>query len=502
MNLRDLIATCPIREIIGNSSVDVHGLNYDSRLVNQNDVFFALRGIVSDGHNYISSAIANGASVVFCEEMLLNTDTVTTVLVDNSRRAMALVASEFYGNPTKDMKTVGITGTNGKTTISYLLEAVLSQAGLLPAVIGTINYRFGLDLRQAPHTTPEALDLMKQVSDFRRNGAQSLIMEVSSHALDQHRTDGVHFEVGLFTNLTPEHLDYHNDMESYFQSKCRLFLSLLSRDTGRAVINIDDGYGLRLASMIPEAITCGRHRNADIFPTAITASLSGIKGQVQTPVGVVNVDSQLIGEFNVENLLCAIGAAVALGLSSTDIELGLRKVTGIPGRLEVVGNTLGAKILVDYAHTSDALKRVIDALQKLTPKRILTVFGCGGDRDRSKRPAMAETVALGSDITIATSDNPRTEDPHQILNDVCTGFQRVDIRELSQDEARIGGGKGYVIISDRREALKFAVSLLRPGDLLLVAGKGHEDYQILPTGRIHFDDCEELRSALERRGLQ
>ena len=502
MNLRDLIATCPVREVVGNSSVDVHALHYDSRLVNQNDVFFALRGIVSDGHNYISSAIANGASVVFCEEMSSNMDAVTTVLVDNSRHAMSLVASEFYGNPTKEMKTVGITGTNGKTTISYLLEAVLSQAGLSPAVIGTINYRFGLDLRQAPHTTPEALDLMKQVSDFRRNGAQSLVMEVSSHALDQHRTDGVHFEVALFTNLTPEHLDYHNDMESYFQSKCRLFLSLLPRDNGRAVINIDDGYGLRLASMVPGAITCSRHRNADIFPLTITASLSGIKGQVQTPLGVVNVDSHLIGDFNIENILCAIGTAVALGLSSTDIESGLRKVKGIPGRLEVVENALETKILVDYAHTSDALKRVIDALQKLSPKRILTVFGCGGDRDRSKRPAMAEVVARGSDITIATSDNPRTEDPNQILNDVCTGFKQVEIREWSQDEARIGNGKGYVIIPDRREALKFAVSLLRPGDLLLVAGKGHEDYQILPTGRIHFDDCEELRNALELRGLQ
>jgi len=458
--------------------------------------------VFSDGHDYIASAIANGAGAVFCEEMPAHAEAGTTVLVDNSRQAMALVSSEFYGNPTDKMQTVGITGTNGKTTITYLLEAILSEAGLNPAVVGTINYRFGTDLRQAPHTTPEALDLMKVVSDFHRNGACSLIMEVSSHALDQCRADGVRFGVGVFTNLTPEHLDYHKDMESYFASKYHLFKELLPRDTGRAVINIDDDYGQRLAAMLPGALTCGRSKEADIYPESVETFLTGIRASVATPRGTVAVNSQLLGDYNVENLLCAIGAAVALELSPQVIAAGLAMAKGVPGRLEQVENDRDAVVLVDYAHTGDALRRVIEAMQELAPRRIMTVFGCGGDRDRSKRPLMAEVAAQGSDIAIATSDNPRTEDPRQILEDVRVGLARVHKQEWSMEAAKTSAGQGYIVIEDRREALEFAVSLLQPGDLLLVAGKGHEDYQILASGRIHFDDREELRRALQQGGLQ
>ena len=502
MKLTELLKNCPVRNIHGLTDIDLHGLQYDSRKVNRGDAFFALRGVVSDGHDYIASAIANGARVVFCEELPEHAGAVTTVLVDNARQAMAMVSSEFYGNPTRTMQTVGITGTNGKTTITYLLEAILNEAGLHPAVIGTLNYRFGSDLRQAPHTTPEALDLMKLVNDFRRNGACSLVMEVSSHALDQCRADGVHFRVGVFTNLTPEHLDYHRDMESYFASKNHLFKELLPRDKGRAVINIDDDYGRRLAAMSPGALTCGRSRTADVHPEDVEILLTGIRASVATPLGTVAVNSQLLGDYNLENLLCAIGAAVALGLSPQVIAAGLVVAKGVPGRLERVENDRGALILVDYAHTGDALRRVIEAMQGLSPRRILTVFGCGGDRDRSKRPIMAEVAAQGSDIAIATSDNPRTEDPRQILDDVRAGLAKVHDREWSRADAKSSAGKGYVVIEDRREALGFAVSLLQPGDLLLVAGKGHEDYQILASGRIHFDDREELRKALQLGGRQ
>jgi len=502
MKLMDLLKNCPVKDIHGSTDVDLMGMHYDSRQINREDAFFALRGVVSDGHDYIASAIANGARVVFCEEMPEPVEDVTIVLVDNTRQAMALASSEFYGNPTCDMQTVGVTGTNGKTTITYLLEAILGEAGLAPAVIGTINYRFGSDLRQAPHTTPEALDLMKQVSDFRRNGARSLVMEVSSHALDQNRADGVNFQVGVFTNLTPEHLDYHRDMESYFASKYHLFKELLPRDKGRAVINVDDEYGRRLAAMLPGAMTCGRSENADIYPESVEVSLSGIRARVSTPLGTVVINSPLLGDYNVENLLCAIGAAVALELPPRVIAAGLAEAKGVPGRLELVENNRGAVILVDYAHTGDALHRVIEAMQGLSPKRILTVFGCGGDRDRSKRPIMAEVAASGSDIAIATSDNPRTEDPQQILDDVRVGLARVHKHEWRRQDAIAGAGRGYVVIEDRREALEFAVSLLRPDDLLLVAGKGHEDYQILAGGRIHFDDREELRNALQRGDLQ
>ena len=502
MKLMDLLKNCPVRNIHGNTYIDLHGLHYDSRKVEQDDAFFALRGVVSDGHDYIASAIANGAKVVFCEEQPRHAEAVTTVLVDNARLAMAQVSAEFYGNPTRDMQTVGITGTNGKTTITYLLEAILDEAGLSPAVIGTINYRFGKDLRQAPHTTPEALDLMKQVSDFRRNGARSLVMEVSSHALEQHRADGVRFQVGVFTNLSPEHLDYHLDMESYFASKSHLFKELLPRDKGRAVINVDDDYGRRLAATLPCALTCGRSDDADIHPKSVEISLTGIRASVSTPLGTVAVNSPLLGDYNVENLLCAIGAAIALDLPPQLIAAGITAAKGVPGRLEQVENDRGAVILVDYAHTGDALRRVLEAMQKLSPQRILTLFGCGGDRDRSKRPVMAEVAARGSDIAIATSDNPRTENPRQILDDVRVGLARVHAREWKRADAMAGKGRGYIVIEDRREALEFSVSLLRPGDLLLVAGKGHEDYQILASGRIHFDDREELREILQQGGMQ
>jgi len=496
MKLEQLLKHCPVKQVCGNLDVEVTGLHYDSRQIRPGDAFFALRGVVSDGHTFIPSALAGGAVVVFSEEPFAGSEKVTTVLVENARLAMAMAAAEYYDNPTRDIPVIGVTGTNGKTTITYLLEAMLHRAGLAPAVIGTINYRFGQDLRQAPHTTPESLDLMKQISDFRRIGARSLVMEVSSHALSQYRADGVHFQVGVFTNLTLDHLDYHKDMEGYFTSKYHLFKELLPRDHGRAVINIDDPYGQRLAGMLPAALTCGRSPQADVHPEELDVSLDGIHGRLATPIGPIDLASPLLGQFNVENLLCAAGAAVALGLRPQTITYGIAATAGVPGRLERVENDRGAVILVDYAHTGDALRRVVEALLALSPKRLLTVFGCGGDRDRSKRPIMAEAAASGSDIAIATSDNPRTEDPERILNDVRVGLARVHQREWSRAEAVAGQGKGYVVIPDRRQAIVFAVSLLQPGDLLLVAGKGHEDYQILGTGRIHFDDREELRKAL------
>ena len=502
MRLAQILKNCSYQKVHGDMDLEVTGMHYDSRQIGAGDAFFALRGVVSDGHDFITSAIAGGAGVVFCEELSESTEQATTVLVDNARQAMALATAEFYGNPTAYMKVVGITGTNGKTTITYLLEEILAQADLSPAVVGTINYRYGTDLRNAPHTTPEALDLMKQVRDFRNNGARSLVMETSSHALEQCRADGVRFDVGVFTNLTPEHLDYHVDMESYFKSKYHLFKELLPRDNGRAVINIDDSYGQRLATMLPDALTCGRDRKADIYPESLEISLQGIRARVSTPVGVVDVASPLLGDFNAENLFCAIGAAVALGLSPQVIASGLSAATGVPGRLEQIENDRDAVILVDYAHTGDALWRVIEAMQALAPKRILTIFGCGGDRDRTKRPIMAEVAARGSNIAIATSDNPRSEDPTQILNDVRDGLIKVHEREWSTAEAAKGEGRGYVVIEDRRAAIQFAVDLLQPGDLLLVAGKGHEDYQILKSGRIHFDDREELRKALQGGGHQ
>lgn len=500
MMLSELLKNCPVISLRDFEDTEITGLCYDSRCVQPGNAFFALSGLVHDGHQFIDDAVRRGASVVFTQRECLSLNGVTEALVGNARQAMALAAQAFYGDPTRDMAVVGVTGTNGKTTISYVLEAILRKAGLAPAVVGTVNYRYGQYEFPAPHTTPEATELLSRIAEFKRLGARSLALEVSSHALEQYRVDGIHFQVGVFSNLSPEHLDYHLNMESYFKSKCRLFQHLLKQDNGRAVVNIDDDYGMRLMELVPGAMTCGHQSQAEIHPIALSTTLEGIRGRIATPAGELNLTTGLLGEYNVENLLCCIGAAVALGLPIGTIEQGLAEAPPVPGRLERIENELGAVILVDYAHTGDALKRVLVALRSLEPQRLITVFGCGGDRDRSKRPIMGDVAARFSDITVATSDNPRTEEPLTILEDIRAGLSRVHPYEWALAEARQSDGSGYVMIPDRREAIGFAVSILRPGDLLLVAGKGHEDYQILGTEKVHFDDREEIRSALQREG--
>ena len=500
MQLSELIKDCQVAKLLGTGSVTVTDLCFDSRMVKPGSAFFALGGQVHDGHVFIEDAVARGASAVIAERECHLPEGVSGVVVGNARQALARAAQVFYGDPTRDMDVIGITGTNGKTTISYLLESILAEAGLSPAVVGTVNYRYQDKELPAPHTTPEATDLLSRVADFRAAGARSVVLEVSSHALEQHRADGLHYQVGVFTNLTPEHLDYHLDMESYFKSKCRLFDDLLPRDSGRAVVNIDDRYGVRLAERRPEALTCGQTASADIHPVSLTSTLDGIQGTVRTPGGDIQINSSLLGDYNIENLLCSIGAAVALELPIQTIEAGLAKAPQVPGRLERVDNDRGAVILVDYAHTGDALRRVLEALRALQPQRLLTVFGCGGDRDRSKRPVMGEVASQWSDIALATSDNPRTEDPLAILDDVREGLRRVYSQEWSMEQARQATERGCLVIPDRREAINFAVTLLQAGDLLLVAGKGHEDYQILGTQKIHFDDREEVRRALGAGG--
>lgn len=495
MQLDALLKNVPVTAISGPCDITVGGLCYDSRRVAAGDCFFAWRGQASDGHRYLPDAVRAGAAVLVVEEPPAGALAVTVVQVECSRQAMALMARNFHGDPTAGMAVVGVTGTNGKTTTTYLVEALLAAAGQAPAVVGTISYRFGTLVETAPHTTPEAPDLLAALARFRAAGARSLVMEVSSHALDQYRADGIRFGVGVFTNLTPEHLDYHGDMEHYFASKLRLFAELLPAESGRAVINVDDPYGERLAALVPAAVTCGRGATAMVRPLDLTVSLDGIRGTVATPLGPVTLASPLLGDYNVENLLGAIGAGVALGLPAGVIAAGLARATAVPGRLERIDNDRGAVALVDYAHTGDALDRVLQALEELRPARIITVFGCGGDRDPRKRPVMGEVAARRSTIAIVTSDNPRTEDPLAIIAQVRAGVAAVHPREWTPEEAAAGEGRGCVVIPDRRAAIRFAVGLLRSGDVLLVAGKGHEDYQILGTQRIHFDDREELRAA-------
>jgi UDP-N-acetylmuramoyl-L-alanyl-D-glutamate--2,6-diaminopimelate ligase len=496
MKLAKLIEAIPSARLHGSGDQDVTGLYYDSRKVEVDGAFFALRGAASDGHDFIDAAVAQGARSIFLEQGRELPPGVSAVLVENARLAMARAAARYFGDPTADVPVVGVTGTNGKTTITYLIESMLRAAGKRPAVLGTINYRFGAHQLPSLHTTPESVDLLRTLADFRREGADALVMEVSSHALDQYRVDGVGFDVGIFTNLTPEHLDYHGTMEAYFASKTRFFSDLLAGGRG-AVFNVDDPYGRRLAERFPAALTCGRSERAAIHPKEARLSLDGIQAVLATPVGELVVNSRLIGEFNLQNLLCAVGGGIALGLSASAIVTGLAEAPQVPGRLERVENRRRALIVVDYAHTGDALEKVLQTLVGLNPARLLTVFGCGGDRDRRKRPIMGEVAARFSHLAVITSDNPRTEEPLAIIEEIRLGAQRVHPREWSLDEARAMSGRGFVAIPDRAAAITFAVSLLGANDLLLVAGKGHEDYQILGARRIHFDDREEVRRALE-----
>ena len=498
MKLSLLISRLTPCRLEGSPETEVTGLYYDSREVRPGGAFFALRGQSVDGHRFVEQAAAAGAAVVFLEEDLVLPPGVAGIWVEDTRRAMALAAAAFYGDPTAAMPVVGVTGTNGKTTTTYLVENILRAGGRRPAVLGTINYRFGSRLCPSRHTTPEAVDLLRTVADFRQAGADALVLEVSSHALDQQRVAAVHFAVAVFTNLTPEHLDWHGDMEGYFASKRRLFTELLAAADGRAVINVDDPYGARLAAELPAALTCGRSAAARVRPRQVRMGLSGIEALVDTPAGELALRSELLGEFNLQNLLCAIGAGLALGLPLMEIAAGVAQTPPVPGRLERVENELGALILVDYAHTSDALEKALATLRELSPRRILTVVGCGGDRDRSKRPVMGEIAARYADLAILTSDNPRTEDPRAILAEVRAGAQRVHPLPWAPDEVHRHSGRGFVELVERREAIRFAVAQLQPGDLLLIAGKGHEDYQIVGRERFHFDDREEVRAALAR----
>jgi UDP-N-acetylmuramoyl-L-alanyl-D-glutamate--2,6-diaminopimelate ligase len=498
MKISALLNRLSPRRIEGSPDTVITGLYHDSRKVTAGGAFFALRGATTDGHRFIDDALGRGARAVFMEEERSLPPGAVGIVVDDARQAMGKVAAAFYGHPTAGMPVVGVTGTNGKTTVTYLLESILRAAGKNPAVLGTINYRFGDRQIPAPHTTPESVDLFQFFSEFRRLGATSVVMEVSSHALDQQRVEEVPFDVGIFTNLTPEHLDFHGDMENYFSSKRRFFTELLAATGGSAVINIDDPYGERLAAELPRALTCGGAERALIHPRQMTVSLAGIEGVVDTPAGPFPLRSRLLGNFNLQNLLCAAGAGLALNIPPEVVAEGLARAPQVPGRLERIENDREALILVDYAHTGDALEKVLTTLRDLAPRRLIAVFGCGGDRDRSKRPVMGEVGARLSDLAILTSDNPRTEDPLAILEEVRAGALRVCPSEWSTAEASSREDKGFTVIPDREEAIALAVAVLRPGDLLLVAGKGHEDYQIIGRERLPFDDREQLRRALAR----
>jgi len=488
--LKDLIAGIPGLLITGGTA-EVKGLACDSRKLAAGDLFFALPGVNCDGQDYVPAALSAGASALVLNRLPVKDYGIPVVVAENVRLAMARIAQRFYGDPTAELLVFGVTGTNGKTTTTYLLESILQVAGYKPAIFGTIDYRFAGKKIPATHTTPESLELLAMMAEFCAAGADALVLEVSSHALEQHRVDGIRFDVAIFTNLTPEHLDYHGDMDSYFASKARLFDLVPAR---AAVINLDDSYGVWLKEQHPDALGFSRTQKCAVGVQKLISNAAGQQGILSVEGETLALNSSLVGDFNVSNILGAVAAAYAAGIEFESIARGITDAPQVPGRLERVENERGVLALVDYAHTSDALTQVLKALTGISARRRITLVGCGGDRDPKKRPLMAVAAVKASDLAVLTSDNPRTEDPLAILEQMRQGALETGESELTLDQAA-AGIKGFVIIPDRRQAIEFASALAAAGDQLLVAGKGHEDYQILGTTKVHFDDREELRRA-------
>jgi UDP-N-acetylmuramoyl-L-alanyl-D-glutamate--2,6-diaminopimelate ligase len=505
MRLREFLALEQVEEAEGNLDQEVTGLAYDSRQVRPGEFFFAVPGEKVDGHDFIEQAVERGAAGVVVAHKARWPSGTTWIRTRDVRRTMGLWGATFYGQPGRRMKLVGVTGTNGKTTVTYLIESILAAAGLKPGVIGTISYRYDAHEVPSHHTTPESLELQALLAKMERDGVQAVAMEVSSHALVQERVRGIDFDVGVFTNLSRDHLDYHADMEEYFSAKSRLFTDYLkgsAKARKAAVLYGGDPKGRELLKEARraglETWSYGEDREWDIHPLNVQSDVAGLKGQLEIKGSHLDFYSPLIGAANLQNILGAVGVGISLGLPADAVAAGIQRLASVPGRLEKIENTRGISVLVDYAHTPDALEKVLSAVRPLAQSRVLTVFGCGGDRDRGKRPLMGQIAARLSALLFVTSDNPRTENPLRIVAEIVDGIQLTELKKLENSNST--SERGYRVEIDRRSAIRMALRAARPGDLVLIAGKGHEDYQILGTKKIHFDDREVAREELNRLG--
>ncbi len=494
MKLQDVIAAAKPIETTGivDSEMSIGSVHYRAQDVRPHGLFVAVPGFSADGHDFVDTALANGAAAVVAQKPL--TVDAPVLRIEDSRAALARIATAFYDHPSRRMTVVGITGTNGKTTVSYILESILDAAGVTAGILGTVNHRCGGQVWPSANTTPESLDLQRLLAQMCKAGATHAVMEVASHGLELKRVDGCDFDVGVFTNLTQDHLDFHGDMDRYWQSKKRLFTDLLpaSGKNARAVINRDNAHGRELAremAAVCSLLTFGFEQGNDIWPSVDRSDLNGSRGVIHTPEGDLPFNSPMVGRHNIENLLAAAGTALALDLPCEAIQAGLAAATGAPGRLERVPDAHGRFVYVDYAHTPDALENVLNALQAIRTRRLICLFGCGGDRDRRKRPLMGAIAGRLSDLVVVTSDNPRTEDPGQIIADILPGITPVMPQSYRPAELRNGWPEpGYVVLPDRREAIALAIGLARAGDTVLIAGKGHENYQIIGRKTVPFDD--------------
>jgi UDP-N-acetylmuramoyl-L-alanyl-D-glutamate--2,6-diaminopimelate ligase len=505
MKLTDVLAGCGAEQTSGGrTSVDVTGVTQDSRKVKPGDLFVAVPGAKEDGAQFVGEAVSRGAVAVVSEKPVGSQ--VPFFKVSNARKALALIAANFYGRPAEQLTLLAVTGTNGKTTTTYLLEAMATAAYSSTGVIGTLGYKVGGQFHPTAHTTPDALELHRILREMADAGVETVVMEVSSHALLQERVHGLTFKAAAFTNLTRDHLDYHKDMEEYFQAKRKLFVENLSQG-GVAVVNGDDTYGVRIYNELRGqkrmAWKFSRQGNGEISISDASFTLQGIKGVLKTPAGDIPVKSRLLGAHNLENILAAAGLALGAGFARRkDVQLGIERMAGVPGRMERVENhgpPVGAPaVLVDYAHTDDALKRALEAARAMAKGRVIAVFGCGGERDAGKRPLMGTAAAEGADLAVVTSDNPRNEDPEEIISQVTPGLEKGGLRRISAGKAK-SGEKGYLVETDRKVAIETAISLAKEDDVVLIAGKGHETYQIIGTEKRAFDDREVAARALAIR---
>jgi UDP-N-acetylmuramoyl-L-alanyl-D-glutamate--2,6-diaminopimelate ligase len=490
MQLKELINHIPALSAQGPLDREVAGIAYDSRRITPGMVFVAVRGMNADGHDFIPNAIERGASAIICERNGFVPQRAARIKVMNSREALAQAASAFYGHPSGKLKVVGITGTNGKTTVAFMIKRILESQGIRTGLIGTVRYEIGERVIPAQRTTPESVDIQQMMAQMVRANCEVCVMEVSSHALDQKRVLGVEFDVAIFTNLTQDHLDYHGTMEDYFGAKEKLFTSLQeSRKPGSAVINIDDSYGERLGQKIhPQVIlTYGFDEAAKVRATQVRLGPEATDMLIETPEESFPCRLGLIGRHNVYNALAAVSASLALKVGIPSVQMALNQMRTIPGRLEKLAGGQPFSVFVDYAHTDDALRNVLATLREVTKGRLLLVFGCGGNRDAGKRPKMGKAAAASADFTIITSDNPRRESAAKIAQQVQEGYWAMRRSD-------------WLVELDRGRAIDSAIRMAKPGDTVLIAGKGHETYQEFEDTVIPFDDRVHAQETLEALG--
>ena len=484
MRLSEVVARLPQSEPTGNQALEIASVTHDSRRAGPGALFVAIRGLATDGNDFVDAARKKGAVAVVSEAAPRGEG--TWVRVKDARKALALFSAAVLGDPARRLDLVGVTGTNGKTTTAYLIDSALRAAGETVGLLGTVEYRIGRRIAEAVRTTPESSDLQALFREMVDAGCSRAVLEVSSHSLALERVHGLEFKVAVFTNLTRDHLDFHGDMDAYFAAKRVLFERLLRAD-GHAIVNLDD-------DRAPELLRASRGKawtyslanpKADLFAEEMRLGLDRTRLRARTPAGVLELETSLVGRFNVQNALAALGAGLALGLPPDAVQRGIATLPGVPGRMERVQAGQDFTVLVDYAHTDDALKNLLETVRALSPRRVITVFGCGGDRDRTKRPLMGAVAARLSDVVILTSDNPRSEPPEAILEEIRRGIPA----SRAQDT---------LVIPDRRDAIARALEMGREGVVVVIAGKGHEAYQVLRERTVPFDDRQVARDVLAR----